>query len=245
MRLKIKALPALILLLAAGNAQAQQAEELIRQSIEARGGAARLQRLQSVQRTGTIRIVGTDFSFAFTTINMRPNLVRVESSFEGQAMIEAYDGTTAWSINPLVGSSTPQRMPAGDAEVLIEQAAFDHPFLTYRERGVQVDYLGTEFVNAQQTHKLLFKRDRETYDIYFLDATTLLEVRKISHRLIKGSSVETVTDYENYRAVDGLQVPFHVELQGVQHTSIDIESVIFNKKIDPARFAMPAAGGKR
>ena len=49
-------------------------------------------------------------------------------------------------------------------------------------------------------------------------------------------------DYSDYRAVDGVQAAFEVRIADWESISaLKFTEVVFNQKIDPSRFARPAA----
>ena len=115
-------------------ALSQTADELIAKNLAARGGVDRLAAIHSVVSRGELRFPG-DFKLAFKETKTRTggsaNAARVEATIEGLTVIQAFDGTSAWRVNPFEGRKDAERMGAdetrelADARVLL-QAALAH-----------------------------------------------------------------------------------------------------------------------
>src|SRR5438270_939692 len=89
----------------AASAQAQTADELVAKNLAARGGAGQLAAIHSIVSRGELRFPG-DFKLAYSEtrsrLDGRPGdcAVRVEASLQGLTLIQAYDGTSGWRVNP-------------------------------------------------------------------------------------------------------------------------------------------------
>lgn len=229
-----------LIFLPAGQAVAQSAAELVQKNIAAKGGYARLKALNTIKRTGTITLVSSGLVFQFTSYHKRPDKIRVESSFAGKKMVEAFDGRTPWSINPLMGSRQPQRIPAADAMSLVEQAAFDHPFIDYAENGRTIELQGSKILDGMKTYKLKLTRATGEVDYYYLDARTFLEHRVVSVRTVLGKRIETTTIYGAYRTTQGVTAAHALEVRGLQHAKSTIDAIVYDQPLDDAMFVMPA-----
>ena len=69
-------------------------------------GQKKLLKVKTMQATGKAVMMGMDSPFKM--ISKRPNKIQVTVEFQGAKIIQAYDGETAWMINPLMGSGTEQ-----------------------------------------------------------------------------------------------------------------------------------------
>src|SRR5260370_8329313 len=86
-------------------------DELIAKNIEAKGGAAALNNLQTVRLTGKLLVpVQGQIELAFLQVNKRPDEVRTEASLQGMTQIEAYHGKKASKPSPFFGRKDPQLM---------------------------------------------------------------------------------------------------------------------------------------
>src|SRR6185436_15679066 len=76
-------------------------DEIIARNLEAKGGAAKWQAIKSVKMTGMMIRQGTEMPL--TVYAMRPNFNRQEITTPGGKAVQAFDGTTAWVVNPMMG----------------------------------------------------------------------------------------------------------------------------------------------
>src|SRR5256886_16362027 len=86
---------------------AQSVDSLIAKYVQASGGTARMQALQTLRRTG--KFTGNDgFEAVVGQENKRPNSVREEFSLQGMTGITAYDGHNGWKNEPWQGKRGPR-----------------------------------------------------------------------------------------------------------------------------------------
>ena len=75
------------------------ADQIVQKHVEAFGGVAKLNAIRTLVVTGKASILGQ--TEAPLTIQVkRPNLLRLEMTFQGRKIVQAFDGVTAWTINP-------------------------------------------------------------------------------------------------------------------------------------------------
>jgi hypothetical protein len=84
---------------------AQSVDSLVAKYIQASGGLARIQALQTLRRIGKFTGSG-GFEAVVVQENKRPNSVREEFSIQGMIGINAYDGHDGWKIEPWNGAGS-------------------------------------------------------------------------------------------------------------------------------------------
>src|SRR5256886_9627176 len=100
--------------LCAAPLSAQNADSIIAKCIQASGGMARIQALQTLRRTGKFT-GGGGFEAGVGQENKRPNSVREGVSLQGMTGLNAYDGKSGWENGP--GPGKPHsRAPRGEGE---------------------------------------------------------------------------------------------------------------------------------
>jgi hypothetical protein len=117
----VKRLACLLLLSALGVplvAQAQSVDSLIAKYIQASGGMARIQALQTLRRTGKFT-GGGGFEAVVVQENKRPSSVREEFSIQGMTGINAYDGKTGWKIEPWNGKKDPEALSEEEMRTIV------------------------------------------------------------------------------------------------------------------------------
>jgi outer membrane lipoprotein-sorting protein len=158
---------------------------------------------------------------------------------DGQTGITGSDGTTVWIVNPLMGSGGRELTgPAAD-RAREESEDFDSVLLDYREKGYKVELVPSE--TGASLHLRVTKKNGKVQDVY-LDPTTFLEQR-ITTEIAQGGKTATVaTEFSNYKAVDGMMVPFMIRqsVNGQVRGEVMYDRVQFNLPLDDGLFRMPA-----
>lgn len=249
-RLNAAAAPLLLLGLAA-SAGAQTADDLVAKNLAARGGASQLAAIHTVVSRGELRFPG-DFKLAYKETRSRldgkpgESAVRIEASLQGLTLVQAYDGGTAWRINPFEGRRDAERMGADETRELADEGSIDGALLSARVKGSQVDYLGREDIDGTDAYKVRVSQPDGTVFTYWLDPDALLEIRVLEHRTIRGAEKETETDLGDYERVGGVYFPFSIttgpkDAPPSEKEVITIASADANVPVTPDTFAMPAA----
>src|SRR5947209_11501504 len=117
------AFTALLLCAAATPAAAQDAQSLIAKNLEARGGVAALDALKSVSFEGRTIFPG-DFELTYKEVRSRLGSSaadRVDLGLQGLELVQSYDGSGAWKINPFQGRKDAEKMSADEARQLADE----------------------------------------------------------------------------------------------------------------------------
>ena len=61
---------------------------------------------------------------------------------QGQRMVSAFDGEKVWAINPMLGRG-PRELTGAQADMIRDQASFDGPLVSYKERGDTLEMAGS------------------------------------------------------------------------------------------------------
>lgn len=241
-------LVASIVLAAAHSALAQTADDIIDKHLTAVGGRAALAKLTSRSMTGTITLTtpGGDVSGPVEIYNQLPNKSRTVikldlSSFgAGQMTVDQrFDGSSGYVIDTLQGN----RDITGSQLENMKNGAFPNLLMTYKDRGIAVELAGKEKVGERDAYVLIVKPKSGPITRQFIDAESYLSIRLvIKLELPQVGEVEQTTDLSDYRAVDGVKVPFTIKAAStIQRSTVTLATVEHNKPIDDALFSKPAA----
>ncbi|HUK54826.1 MAG TPA: hypothetical protein VL099_16185 [Candidatus Binatia bacterium] len=221
---------------------AQTVDEVIASSVRARGGMEKLQSVQTLRTTATIMF--GDIRAKAVQTNKRPDKVREEFSLQGLTLVQAYDGSTAWQIDPFGGRRDPQRMSEDDAKSLVVDADVDHPLVNYKEKGHKAELVGHDSVEGTDCYKIKLTLKNGDIFVYYLDADSFLELKLETQMKIRGAIQENETYYGDYEQVNGIYFPFAVE-SGRKGDSnrqkLTVEKVEINVSVGDSYFVMPVA----
>jgi hypothetical protein len=223
-------------------AHALTVDDLLAKNLEARGGADKVAAIKTLKAEGKL-LFGGQFELALTQYQKAPDSVRNEASIQGLTAVQAWDGKEGWQISPFQGRKDPEKMSADDAKALSDDAPISGALIGARERGSKVEYLGTEDVDGTDAHKLKVTLKNGDVEYVYLDPDHFLEIRTASQRSVRGTEVESVTDYGDYEEVSGVFFPFSLTTENKadgSRSQTTIEHLEANVAIDDSLFAMPA-----
>jgi outer membrane lipoprotein-sorting protein len=234
--------------LAAAAAQAQTADEIVAKNLKAKGGVEKLKAMNSVKISGTISAQGMEMRM--TTWAKRPNLTRREMTIQDKRVINGFDGSIVWAINPLAtGSEEPQEVSGPTAQLMKDDSDFDGVLLDYKEKGHKVELVGTETLDGKKVHHLKITKKNGQVQDYYLDADSGMEVRTVMSISLGGAAMQVTTDLSNFQQVDGVTMPFTMKQTAKDTTKqpanemvlaeVKIDKVEFNVPMDDSMFRMP------
>ena len=232
---------ALVMLSAPSGAAAQSVDDIVAKNLAAKGGVAAMKAVKAMRLTATVRPT-PEMEIPLTITTARPNKLKQEMSVQGQTIIMAFDGQSAWTINPMMGADTPRVIEGPELDSLKMQADMDGPLVDYKVKGTTVELVGTETVNEKKTHKLKITRKEGQSSELYLDVETGLEVKAVNQVSRMGQSMTVESYFSNYRAEGDLTMAHTVlqKLPGGQEVTLTIEKVEVLPQVDDAVFKMPA-----
>lgn len=172
----------------------------------------------------------------------RPNLVKTEIAVGPQKITQAYDGKTAWVINPMAGSMDPQILPEAQAtDVKDTFDMIEDPFLNYKKKGHTIELLGTEEVDGKPCFKLKLIKKGNRESTMYIDTKTFF-LHKISV-IQKRGGMEMPMDLvmDDYRDVAGVKINHKISAfaNGQNIWTMTFEYFKTNVPIDDTMFQMP------
>jgi outer membrane lipoprotein-sorting protein len=230
-----------LLVLSAAAAHAQSVDEIVAKNLQAKGGAEKWKTVSSMKMSGTITMQGTDLPL--TVYVKRPNFTRQEITLPpDKKLVQAFDGTTGWLINPMMGSALPQELPAAISEMMRNTSDFDGPFMDYKAKGTTIELVGKEKLDTQEVYHLKITLKGGTIQHYYLDSTSGAELKKAEDVDIGTGQKQTLETEMTHQQVEGVMVPKTVRqlLNGKPVVQMSIDKVEFNAAVDDALFKMPA-----
>jgi outer membrane lipoprotein-sorting protein len=231
-----------VLALLPASLSAQTVDDIVAQNIKAKGGLAQLKAVRAMRITAKVT-PQPNVEVAMVVTTARPNKLRQETTIDGQQIIVAFDGQSAWTINPMVGATTPQAIQGPELDRLKNQAdAMDGPLVDYKEKGTTIELQGTEDVADTKAYKLkITRKDGESQTLY-IDTATGLEVKAISELIQAGQRFTSEVYFSNYHTVDGITLA-HTILQKVMGNEVtfSVQKVEILPGVDDSIFKMPAA----
>jgi len=171
-------------------------------------------------------------------------MMRMEVTLQGMTAVTAWDGSVGWQVQPFQGRIDPERMAADDVKGPQLAADIDGPLVDAKGKGNTVESMGTEDVDGTDAYKLKVTLKNGGVRYVYLDPDYFLEIRTLDQTTIRGVLTEQETDLGNYELVNGVYLPFSMEIGakgGPKGQKITIDKVEANVEINDAVFHFPAA----
>ncbi len=218
------------------------AETVIAQAIVALGGAERWQAIDSMELRGDYSTFST--TYPFRILRQRPNLYRFEHYEADMQVIVAFDGSKAWWHNQLplfAGVTWPTAPAIPYARGFEADAEFaGWPFLDAAERGHRLTSLGNADLEGIDTRAVEIGLANGSVETWHFDAATSLPVARIARAAWVGREVESRTFFDDYRQVDGVLLPFHLEIErGNLFAEMSVDDAVLNIEIPADSFSFP------
>jgi hypothetical protein len=243
MLLSFRTLPPFLVLAPALLAQAPQTptvDSILARHFEARGGLARIRALQTLVYTGRIEVGPMTLGLR---LEFRRGAFRSDTSLQGLTKTEAFDGRGGWILDPFAGATKAEPMSPAQLRQAELQADFDGPLVDWQARGHQVVLAGMAAVNGAPAYVLNVRLKNGDAMSSFIDAKTFMEVKAVNQAVTEGRTVQVETLLGDYRVVNGVQLPFRLDIrvQGqTQSMRIVLERAEANVPLDETRFRQPA-----
>jgi outer membrane lipoprotein-sorting protein len=211
------------------------ADEIVAKNIAAKGGLEKIHSVQSMKQTGKLTLQGMETTLVL--FGKRPNMVRQEMIVAGQTNINAFDGSTAWQLMPVMGMTSPVVVTGPMANSIKEQSDFDGPLIDYKTKGYKLELVGTEAMGDRKVYHLKLTNAEQQVQHMYIDTETNLERKIVSDSPI-GPLEQELSDF---REVDGVKVPFAVRTlaNGVEQMKMVLQKVEINPHLDDTLFKMP------
>ena len=222
------------------NLSAQTADEVINKHIDALGGLDKLSSIKTMIISGTFG--GGGMEFPVTISYKRDYKIRMDISFQGNSQISAFDGTTAWQINPWQGKKDPEKMPAEGIKSMKEMADFEGQLVNYKQKELTVELMGKEDMEGSEVYKIKVTDKDNDVTYYFLDTQSYLILKQSSKRKIKEKEIEQEAFYGNYQPFGGVMMAMSMEIKTKgedQSQKGTMKTVEINPAVDDSIFVMP------
>jgi hypothetical protein len=213
------------------------ASEIVSKNVAARGGLQAWRAVQTISWSGKLGVGGNqraplpipkpgknaaplptdqrpkeEVQLPFVMEMQRPRKVRFELQFKGQTAVQVYDGTNGWKLRPYLNRLEVEPFTTDESRLASMQFELDGPLVDFAAKGTRIDLDGTEKVGDRDTYKLkLTMKDGRVVHVW-VDAQTFLEAKiDGTPRRLDGQEHPVEVSFRDYRAVDGLQIPFVLE----------------------------------
>jgi hypothetical protein len=219
------------------NESLPSAQSIIDRHIEAVGGRVALKTHNSLSVQGSMTIPANGMTGTIEVFAARPNKLLVKTNLAGVGEVqEGFDGTVAWSMNPMTGPM----LATGDE---LAQKAFDADFegaLGIATKYAAIKTLEKTTFEGRPVYKLALTRKTGGDDIEFYDVETGLKAGGTIERKNPMGTISVTSTLSDYKKFGDILHPTTMKqtMTGVQ--IVTTFTTIEYDKVNPAIFELPA-----
>ena len=214
-------------------------KEILAKYVQAIGGKQANDKIKSRMAKGTVELAPMGIKGTFENYAAAPNksIAKVTLAGIGE-LVEGFDGTTAWSMNPIQGNRDKQ----GEE---LAQSKLNSNF--NRETNLdklysKMEVTGIEKVGADDAYVVVATSGNLPAETFYFDTKSGLLVRQDSTSITPEGKMPGKTFLEDYREVDGVKIPFKTRTVLPQFELITtFTEVKSNVPVEDSKFAKPKA----
>jgi len=220
-------------------AETRTADQILDHYLEAEGGRSAFEKLTSRVMTGTISVPSMSLRGTVELREKAPDRSFGIVTINGASYRQGFDGTSGWTDDPQNGL---REQSGAELAEMRRESDFYHS-LDLRKLYSKFTLTGNQEVDGHNTYvvEAAIPEGGPPEKMYF-DAKSGLLLRTVSQRHGPDGVSELQQDYEDYREVDGIQLP-HTIRQTNEGTLVIITVTGYhhNVQLDDVDFAKPAA----
>jgi hypothetical protein len=220
--------------ISSGSLQAQEPAKIADQYVKAAGGSKVLSKIHTMTLEGTFTNTADGKSGTYTLDTKLPNRYYSELVVADKNVIAAYNGKSAWHQTAAGELGT----LLGQEGLQLEAASsyYNSRFLNLKKNKLALAFVGHAQVRGKDALQLEVTAPTGVKREVFFDPQTHLIVKESGG--LGGVNEEIL--YDDYRAVDGVKMPYKIELhRGSDVYSIDVSRAAINGTIGERVFDFP------
>lgn len=182
---------------------AQSLDEIVKKYTEA-NKLDHVSSLKTIKVTANLSIQGMEMPMVLWMKN--PNKIKSVTSFNGQDMIQVFDGEKGYVVNPMAGSTDPVEMTPDQVKQTLRNSMFQNFMANYFKNG-QLTLDGEDKVNDKPAFKIKATIEGGTVIDMYIDKSSYFLV-KTSTTTSQGGMTVTVDSYPtDYTETSGVMIP--------------------------------------
>lgn len=220
----------LLVLMISQSAAAQNSDTVINRYINALGGREKLEQVKD--RITYLSGVVEGTKVTVTIYQKAPNFFRQDISSKNINQMLYYNGEKGILVSD-----------AGNTELTgqtlkdLQLDAYLNPVLDLKAKGVSVNYAGTEEILGKKAEKLELSTDSTRRWTEYYDNATGLKLRQAKTIESSTGSFDQITDFDDYRVVEGIKYPFKLTQSiGKQKIIMEVKLIKVNTAIEDSIF---------
>ena len=212
------------------------ADDAIEKYVQALGGQAAIQKIETRVDTGTLEVPSRNMHSKIEIYRKAPDkILTIVHGPRGDSS-QGYNGTTGWQAR---GGEVEEL--SGDDLIRVKDLAAFNPGLSLKKNYAHLEVKDVAKIGGHDAYRVIASRASGSADQYYFDTQSGLLLRvSIQNDSPLGATPQD-TDYEDYREVSGVKVPFSIRVTRPDGTTLyKWEQIQANVVVEDGRFNKPA-----
>jgi outer membrane lipoprotein-sorting protein len=159
---------------------------------------------KTIKITAKMSMMGMDMPMEMWMKN--PNKIKSVTNFNGQEIVQVFDGEKGYMINPMAGSNEPVEMTAEQLKDIVKSNMFQNSMADYLKNG-KLTLEGEDNVNGKAAFKVKADLDGGNSSTMFIDKSTYLLLKNVTDVNQGGMAVTVESFPSDYSETNGILLP--------------------------------------
>jgi outer membrane lipoprotein-sorting protein len=160
--------------------------------------------LKTIKITANMSMMGMEMPMVLWMKN--PDKIKSVTTFNGQDMIQVFDGEKGYVVSPMTGSTEPVEMTPEQVKQTLRSSMFQNFMTNYFKNG-QLALAGEENVNDKPAYKLKATVEGGTVIDMFIDKSSYFLVKTSTTTQANGMTVNMDSYPSDYTETSGVMIP--------------------------------------
>lgn len=215
------------LMLSYAAVSAQTADDIVTKYIVAQGGKDNIEKVKSVVMEGSMNVQGNDV--AITVTKVQGKVGRQDISMGGMNGYQLVTDKEGWGFMPFLGQQKAEAFTADQVKGAQSDLDIAGPLYNYQTKGNKITLAGQEDVSGSKCFVLNMVDSLGKSATYYINDSSYLLARVKQQKEMMGQKMDVTVDFANYKAVEGVKMPFSLTQQ---YGTVIFSSIKVNTDID-------------
>lgn len=222
-----------------GAVQAQSPDKVLKQSLKSLGGEKAVKKIKSWEMKGKITRLDDGATGNYQASAMQPNYYTAFYDVNGFETAYGYNGKSGWVRDSKSGLKTLTGQASKEFQTEVSYRA--NRWLNAKNEKSKLTFGGQTTINGKPANTVILTTLKNVKITMYFDSATGLLMREE----IPQNETLRVFDYSDYRAVDGVQEPFAINMTvDEERYEIKLEQVVHNPALAQNVFEFPRIGNE-
>jgi outer membrane lipoprotein-sorting protein len=181
---------------------------------------------KTLRITAKTSMMGMDMPMVIWMKN--PNKIKSVTSFNGQDIVQVFDGEKGYMINPMAGSNDPVEMTADQIKDVTRSNMFNNYMSQYFKDG-KLSLDGEDNVNGKPVFKVKAALEGANSATMFIDKSTYLLLKTVADVNQGGMAVTIESFPSDYTETNGIMLPMKTTTSA---SGMEIVTTFTNVEVD-------------